>query len=515
METLETDVLVIGAGAAGIRACVAASVAGADVVMVTREPVVLGGSSFSEFSGGWGIQALIGSEATSESLEAFYEDIVRIGLGQCDTRLVRILVEESGPRLEDLLRYGIRFRKDVQGNYLRHKGCFSDCPRAYLTADLRNIQQSFLSALEAVPVRIVTGYVKDLIVADNACWGAEVFASGAEVVQIDAKATVLATGGGAAIFRDHFVDDQQIGDGYALAHRAGAELINMEFIQFMLGLRNNDFRRFLPLGQLHQTGRLVSADGRDILCASIPDESTRAGAVAARQTHFPFSSRDISGRIDVAVAKSNRDGQKVYWAVDKLEAARQEVVHFAHAFNGGIKIDERGESTLPGLYAAGEVAAGPHGADRIGGCMMTATQVFGQRAGQHAGLRALKLRRSRPIVDAREKTVTRRKQTLHRDTPRVFTTIQEKVKNLVSEYVMVLRNKAGLTKCAEGLREAETQLKAWEVTAMSGFPQYFRVRNIILTAGLTVDSALAREESLGAHYRSDFAPGSEEGRAST
>jgi fumarate reductase (CoM/CoB) subunit A len=201
--------------------------------------------------------------------------------------------------------------------------------------------------------------------------------------------------------------------------------------------------------------------------------------------------------------------------VDKLETARQEVVHFAHAFNGGIKIDERGESTLPGLYAAGEVAAGPHGADRIGGCMMTATQVFGQRAGQHAGLRALKLRRSRPIVDAREKTVTRRKQTLHRDTPRVFTTIQEKVKNLVSEYVMVLRNKAGLTKCAEGLREAETQLKAWEVTAMSGFPQYFRVRNIILTAGLTVDSALAREESLGAHYRSDFAPGSEEGRAST
>jgi len=98
MQSITTDVLIIGAGAAGIRAAIAACENHADVVMVAADDVTYGGSTFSEISNGWGIQALIGAERTAENLEDFYDDIIRIGLGQSDPAMARILVEESGPR---------------------------------------------------------------------------------------------------------------------------------------------------------------------------------------------------------------------------------------------------------------------------------------------------------------------------------------------------------------------------------------------------------------------------------
>ena len=120
-ERVNTDVLVIGAGAAGIRAAIDASKVGVDMVMVANGPVTECGSTFSKVSHGWGIQALVGRERTDKNLEDFYHDIIRAGLGRCDPTLVRILVEESWPRLEDLIAYGIRFGKDSQGHYIRVK----------------------------------------------------------------------------------------------------------------------------------------------------------------------------------------------------------------------------------------------------------------------------------------------------------------------------------------------------------------------------------------------------------
>jgi len=136
METITSDVLVIGAGAAGIRAALAASEAGAEVLMVEKGIPTQSGSTFSTLSQGWGIQALVGEERTDKNFESFYDDIIRVGLGRCDQKLVRILVEESGPRLEDLISYGIRLRKDSRGNHIRTKGCFSEFERPFLTEDI-------------------------------------------------------------------------------------------------------------------------------------------------------------------------------------------------------------------------------------------------------------------------------------------------------------------------------------------------------------------------------------------
>ena len=506
MDTITTDVLVIGAGAAGIRAALAASEAGTEVVMVAKGELTQSGSTFSTVSGGWGIQALMGEERTDENLEAFCDDIMQVGLGRCDPKLVRILVEESGPRLEGLISYGIRFRKDSRGNYIRAKGCFSDYERAFLTESPENIKESFQSILRQCPVKTITAYVVELITIDGACYGAWALTHTDKlVVRINAKATILATGGGAGIFKDHFVNAEQIGDGYALAYRAGAELNNLEFIQFMLGLKKGGKRLFLPLVDLVTPGILQDQEGRDVLEIYIQDPKARATAVDERQKHHPFSCRDSSYLVDIAVARARREGRKTVWR-GKSHAHGQdqyEVVHFSHAFNGGVKIDERGESTVPGLFAAGEMAAGPHGADRIGGCMMTATQVFGKRAGQFAARHAKKLaQRGFPEFETEEEIEWATHMPKDGRPESVFD-LALQVRQVMGKYAMVLRWEKGVEKCKKALRDCESQLRQMKSKGTIHPLDYFELRNMILTGKLIVESALMKKQSLGPHFRED------------
>jgi L-aspartate oxidase len=500
METITTDVLVIGAGAAGIRAALAACKEGADVFLVAKGKITTSGSTFSPISKGWGIQALVGSERTDKNLKDFYDDIMRVGLEQCDPTLVRILVEESGDRFEDLIRYGIRFRKDTQGSYIRSKGCFSDDQRAFLTEDLTNIQKSFMSMLQRTSVKIILADVLDLIIADGQCWGAWAWSSDGELLRIHAKATVLAAGGGAGLFSDHLVSDGEIGDGYALAHRAGAALNNMEFIQFMLGLKKENERLFLPLFDIHNPGILSDIDGFDLLEKHITDSRLRYKTIEERKKHFPFSCRDASYLVDLAIAKERRNGKKVFWEDGSKLEERFEVVHLAHAFNGGVKINEMAESTVPGLFAAGETAAGPHGADRIGGCMMTATQVFGKRAGQFAALRA----KSEAIFPYKMQIPEHIQNIAHRKdselTDRAILGTLRQVQDKISRELMVVRDENGLTSCLMNIREAKEAvdtIKAIDPVSNLKYENIFMVMELITMA------AFKQKESLGSHHRID------------
>jgi fumarate reductase (CoM/CoB) subunit A len=500
METASTDVLVRGAGAAGVRAALAASEAGANVLMVSKGELTQSGSTFSNVSRGWGIQAIVGTERTEENLERFYDEIVSVGLGICDPILVRIVVEESGPRLEDLLSYGIQFRKDSQGNLLCAKGCFSEYERAFVADDIRNIRSSFLSEIRRSSVKIVTGYAVELLREGNACWGAWIVGNANEIVRINAKSTVLATGGGAGIFKDHLVSEMETGDGYALAFWAGAELRNLEFIQFMLGLKRDGYRRFLPLAALSKPHILCDSEGRDLLDLHIPNAHTRERAVRERQRHFPFSSRDSSWTVDIAVAKTGKNGEKVFWRQDGAFEDQSEVVHFSHAFNGGIKIDEKGESSVVGLFGAGEVAAGPHGADRIGGCMMTATQVFGMRAGRFAALRAKKIKTLPEIKETPEIFYGRKRS---KDNMVILKSVIDSGKAIYKGSLMILRHERGLLHCLESIKNLECELnKAWWGNR-SELIKYVEAKVILEVGKLVARSALRRRSSLGGHFRID------------
>jgi fumarate reductase (CoM/CoB) subunit A len=500
LEAIETDVLIVGAGAAGIRAALAASEAGADVAMVAKGEVAQAGSSFSTMSRGWGIQALVGKEHTEKNLEAFYKDIIRVGLGQCDPKLVRILVEESGPRFEDLMSYGIRFRKDSNGEYVRAKGCFSDCKRAFLTEDFANLRASFLSVLDRSDVKILRGYVIDLIIDDGACWGAWTVTPAGRVGQIKAKATVLATGGGAGIFKDHMVSEGEVGEGYALAYGAGAQLTNLEFIQFMLGLKMNGNQQFLPLADLRKPGMLHSAKGCDLLETCIPDQKTKQRAVHDRQGHFPFSCRDASYHIDMAVAGERQQGKRVSWGRADAINALPEVIHLAHAFNGGVKINEHSESAIPGLFATGEVAAGPHGADRIGGCMMTATQVYGERAGRFAAKRALE-RTSIPEIDKPPTIFNERKERGYEEG--VLGRLRASAKDTISKHLAVLRDEKGLLQWLSTIRWLRWELVELGWCDVQVLIPYFGLKMLLTTGELIAQSASERRSCIGSHLRTD------------
>jgi fumarate reductase (CoM/CoB) subunit A len=504
MITVNTDVLVLGAGAAGIRAALAACKEGAQVTIVSKGQVAGSGSTFSNISRGWGIQALVQKECSNEDLETFYDEIICVGLGECDSKLAQILVEESGSRVEDLISYGIRFRKDSDGNYLRVKGCFSDYRRAFIAHDLSNIQKTFLSLTRNIPANIVSGCVLDLMVAEGACRGAWVLSKDRDIIRINARSTILATGGGGGVYQDHLVSDEDVGDGYALAHRAGAALKNMEFIQFMLGLRHNGARSILPVSDLYKSGMIQMRDGGDLLETYIPDIHCRSNAIDARLKHYPFSCRDLSCLVDLAVARVREDGKRIYWGQSPKVETQPEVMHFAHAFNGGLEINDKGESSVPGLYAAGEVASGPHGADRMGGCMMTATQVFGERSGRFAAIYARGLgKTTSPEID--NDIGFAKARILKRENNRaLLTEIKNEIKKAMSKYVSILKWEKGLKKCKEIIHDYENQLNEIKLTDSPDLVQYFKVKNMILTCKLIIEQAITRKESKGSHYLEDI-----------
>ena len=251
--------------------------------------------------------------------------------------------------------------------------------------------------------------VLDLLLENGACVGALALDADGRTVAYRAGAVVLATGGAGQMFPVNTAPGEVTGDGYAMALRAGAQLVNMEFMQYMVRViagRPPDLGGpFWSLGPV-----IRDSAGEDVLRAALPAGVGAEDVYLQRTLHYPFSSRDHSKWLDIAIQRTIRSGRGTargavlvdFSRVDPASArpARPqhrppaprvaigdpliEVTHAAHAINGGIRVDEWGQSTVPGLFAVGETIAGPHGADRLGGGMLAACNVFGARAGPRA-----------------------------------------------------------------------------------------------------------------------------------
>ena len=500
----KTDVLIIGGGAAGVRAAVAARESNADVLLVALNEIAEDGATYSNISRGWGIQALLGKERNGADIDKFCREILKAGAGQCDPELVRILVEESGPRVEDLISYGMRFKKNSDGDFLRAPGCFSKQKRAFLTENLENIKQTFSAILTKLAVKTIAGTVIDLITSNGECCGAWIISKNGNIILVRAKAVVLASGGGAGIFKNHLVSNTATGDGYALALNAGALLINMEFIQFMLGLKNSETSLFLPLRELSKSSIMQNSNGSDILKNYIPDNRVRKIAIQLRQNHMPFSSSDASMLIDIAVAKAYENNKALNWHGENYSDYGFIITHFAHAFNGGIKINKKAESTIPGLFAAGEVAAGPHGADRIGGCMMTATQVFGKRAGEYAAKRANNLKSHLPIKTENINRFRESELLPDKNRSSSLKKIENHIKLNMQKYVTILRSERGLKNALDILNKNEKSLHKLNSEKKLNTLNYTKIKNMLVTGKVIIKSALERKKSLGPHYMEDL-----------
>lgn len=528
--TVQVDVLVLGAGAAGIRAAIAARDEGAQVLIVSKGAFGKSGSSFYPLSPGWGIQASA-PETPEDSPDVHLADVLEAAQGVCRPELARILTAEAPDRIRELQAWGLPFEKHEDGSYVRVRGCFSSRERCFQVSGVRAIARAFRSQLERRGVRILEHHMAVRLVLDEngECRGAIVANREGKVELFLASATVLATGGAGQLFRWNLNTQDITGDGQALALEAGAAVENMEFFQIGMGIVS-PLKRGLFLDRVFIFNPpLRDHAGHEILPSEIPAPFDPADCLRIRGYHYPFTSRYISRYVDYAIYKRLLAGEKSIlvdlggvpkeeligtplariWYEWLLEAGFDpqssplEITLCAHAFNGGLCIDEEGWTGVPRLFAAGEVAAGPHGADRPGGNMHAACQVFGARAGRAAAATPApqKWEDFSRLLNQMEGEIN---ALLRRDSGLSVEEAHRRLQRAMWENVLVARDSESLNQALEEINALRERSREFYLARPGHLYMALALRNMLTVGEIIVRAAALRRESRGSHWRVDF-----------
>ena len=507
-DVVDCHVLVIGSGGAGVRAAIEASQYG-DTVLVSKTIVGKGGCT-TMAEGGYNA---VMREADSCGIHI--EDTLKGGAYLNDPELVRILAHEAPLRMGDLVKWGAVFDVTDTDEIAQRPFGGQRFPRTCYAGDRtgHEMMTTLVERLEGTKVTLMQEYTVISLLRDgDAVCGAMALDDKGRFVLLTSDSTILATGGGTKVYDISTNSSSGTGDGYAIGYRAGAELIDMEMIQFhptgavfpydargrlvteaVRGeggvLKNNRGERFM---QNYDPLRMELST-RDVVARAIATEiqsgrGTENGGVFLDVTHL--SREQIETRLPVMLE------QFLKFGVD-IRTQPMEVAPTAHHIMGGLRITPECQTTLPGLYACGEVAGGVHGANRLGGNALAETQVFGRRAGQTAGM-----------AGKREKMIDRMQVEQQQDRLDAFLSGDENPASVRVQLQQAMWKGAGIFRTAAELRETlgiVTHLSKANIRADSAqnFAECCILENMCLTASLICRSALIREESRGAHVRRD------------
>ncbi|OOO27885.1 L-aspartate oxidase [Agrobacterium salinitolerans] len=542
-KTFETDVLVIGSGGAALRAVLAASDEGAEVTVLVKNNFRKSGATFYSVAEVGAYNVPDGAGDPADNPDVFREDILKAAQGMADPRLVDILVNESEPSLRYLEKFGVHFERN-EDRYLAFRACFSSKPRSHVLKDhfkpiMRALgEEATRRGVRALDRMMVVGLVSD----GTSCHGAMAIDDEGGLVFVRAKSVILTTGGASQLFSKNLYPADITGDGYAMAWRAGAELANMEFMQAGVSIIDpfiNLFGNYL--WDAHP--KLTDRDGVPFVESYLPAGLTVAEVMQEKERHFPFSSSDISRYIEISIQRAINEGRGtdkggVYMdfkncdfdrlLADKTRSFGQmwpltyewykergtdlykdavQITCSAHAINGGLRINENGETTLKGLFAAGETAAGPHGADRLGGNMAMTCQVFGARAGKAAAERCREVGVTSvgDGIEAIQAYLAKFSRTGGEDGAAIRLELQA----AANRSLLILRNEPGLSQFLSELTELQARLQAVSAPSRDNFVHAIETDNLIETGRMMTRAALLRTESRGSHFRED-APSSNE-----
>ncbi|WP_449243008.1 FAD-binding protein [Desulfovibrio sp.] len=385
---LRADILVVGSGLAGLRAALAARAADPGLDVLVASP--LSGPSGSSFANR---NDCLGMQVPDPDDADFDAEVLRLSApGFADPALVRLLRLEARARLDDLLGLGLDFRRASDGSLERLPGCFSTAPRAVVFSGLSRAHALFRGAAEAAGVRFLDGLAaRELVSAEGRAAGARFLdRDGAERV-VAARAVVLAAGGPAPLFPHAMCGPGNDGLSHGLLDRAGARVANAGFVQFFW----NDAAtgRFVQPGSALRPGAVLHGPRGGL---SLEPGHPALAHAGERARHCPAGYGLPDAALDeLLLDHADAEGLVRLTTAEGLELR---LVFCAHAGNGGAVVDADGMTTVPGLFACGECATGMHGANRLGGGMVLATQVFGERAGRAAA--RLASGRSDPPVSA-------------------------------------------------------------------------------------------------------------------
>ncbi len=520
MDSLKTDVLVVGGGGAAARTALEASMAGAKVMLAVKGTFGAVGSrgAGATASGISEAGAIIAAGPAIPPMWAVdpdkdLADILQLGLGLTDRKLATILVEESFDAREALKEWGWVF----------HLWGIKNHGVPIVAALESQIRKRDIAVMDHT-------MIVDLLVQDGACVGAVgLNEQYGQTVAIQAKSVVLCAGGDANLYRFNLNPACTTGDGYAMGYRAGAELMNMEFKQMTLGM-DYPTKNMVFDWVFQPHAKFINGNGEEFLENYLPQGVTIDEVFKARALSNMFSTRvPVSTHFDIALVsevKAGRGNQRdcIYLDLRDPRAIlgpserldwweyrgvdwRKDVVEVAfshHCSNGGFRIDENCQTTLPNLYAVGECAAGPHGADRAGGHMLAACQVYGKRAGQHAAKRAKSGKHpdiNSSKLEEAEKAIGRFGAGQGSVKPsQAKATLQKKA----WEDLLLIRTPEGLEDVLDHVRQTRDEiLPKLSVASPVEMVEAQELQNLLDVAEIVASVCLKRTESRGSHYRVD------------
>ena len=509
------DFLVIGAGIAGLSAAIRLAEAGT-VLVVTKEELAESNTAYAQ----GGIAVAMGGD---EDVALHLEDTVAAGDGLVNREAAAVLVEQGPRRVEELLEWGTAFDRETNGRngeageLLRtREGAHSlsrilhangDATGREIAVSLLRHVQEMISAGGRIELMEWTTSV-DLIVHGDRVAGATLLDGEGGLRVVYARAVLLASGGAGQVYSDTTNPAVATGDGIAMAYRAGAAVSDMEFYQFHpTAFSAPGAPRFLLSEALRGEGAfLVNTKGerfmeRYHLLLELAPRDVVARAITLEGMDGPVY-------LDMRHVKKNLrerfPGISAFLAKYELELSRDliPVRPAAHYLMGGVRTDVHGRTTLPGLYAAGEVACtGVHGANRLASNSLLEGLVFGALVAETM----VAEQGSGPIVQGSEAPVAK---------PAGVAT-EAATEGWIAELRKMMWKYAGLLRDGDGLRAAQRDLNAMATTMPRGqFRRAIEAMNLHAVAEMIVASALGREESRGAHFRNDFSARNPEARHS-
>ncbi len=491
---IETDFIVIGSGVAGLRAAIELAETGARVTVLTKDKT---SESNTEYAQG-GVAVVL---ADDDEVALHEEDTLHAGAGLCDIEAVRVLVSDGPKYIQELISWGTEF--DREGGKLIFTREAAHSRRRILHAHGDSTGKEFVRSLIARAsqdsdiVFMTFATTESLIVVNGKCCGVRYLDPIVRAPrEMYARAVILASGGAGQVYMHTTNPHVATGDGMAMSYNAGADLADMEFVQFHpTALNMEGTPRFLISEAVRgEGGVLRNVQGkhfmkrydqaaelapRDIVTRSIVAEMQRT---ASRTVYLDITHLDtkyIMERFPKIYATCNSFGLDITKQMIPVSPA-------SHYIMGGVRTDLYGRTTVKGLYAAGEVVCtGVHGANRLASNSLLEGLVFGARAGEAAAKDLAN--ETLPKIPSREK-----KSAQSNNNGKISTAVAKRVKRLMWDRVGILRNKDSITR------------------ALSEFGQISKAslnpasRNFLTVATLIARAALWRTESRGGHFRLDY-----------